>query len=293
MRKFAVIFLLGFVATLKADEFADKFAVVMIDAESEAKLGPFPYDRALMAKAVDACAADGAKAVVFKFFFDKPKTASGDSALCLAMHAIPVALQARLDADDGTQEDIPSKFGLVPSGLSAAVRGDRGWIPLPAMLDVAAAVGFVDFNNSNIPLVEEYRGIPYKSLILCCLELAVGAQARVDDGKEIEVGKGYIPVDADNVFHAGVTRLEPLSVISFATLLAGNVGRKAIEGRVVIIGLDSAPVPSITTEHGRMSIHRFFVQCLAACYETLKANQSPEAPPSADAPAAGQEARHS
>jgi adenylate cyclase len=292
VKKTSVIFLLSFVAALKADEFADKFAIVMIDEATEVELGPFPYDRAVMAKAVDACAADGAKAVVFKFFFDQPKTAAGDSALCHSMHGIPVALQARLDADDGTEQQIPSRFELSPRGLSTAVRGERGWIPLPAMLDVAAAVGFVDFNDPRIPLVEEFRGIPYRSLILCCLELAVGAPVRVDDGKKIEVGNGYIPVDTDNVYHADLTHLESLRVISFASLLAGNVERRAIEGRVVIIGLDSAPIPSIVTEHGRMGIHRFFVQCLAACYQALRANQSPEPQPAAGTPPEGQEAPH-
>jgi CHASE2 domain-containing sensor protein len=70
VRIFAATFLFGFTAFLRGDEFADKFAIVMVDDQSEAKLGPFPYDRALYAKAAEVCANDGAKAVVFKFFFD-------------------------------------------------------------------------------------------------------------------------------------------------------------------------------------------------------------------------------
>jgi len=273
MARFAAIFLLGIAAALKADEFSDKFAVVMIDEGSEAKFGPFPYDRALMARAAAACAGGGARAVAFKFFFDQPKTLAGDAALRDAMHTIPVVLQARLGGDGSTMREIPSRFRLTPDGLGTAVRDDQGWIPLPALLDAAADVGFVDFNSRDIPLVEGYRGASYKSLILCCLELAVGAKARVNDGVRIQIGDGYIPVDARNVYRVDLTNLEPLKIISFERLLAGGVGRDEIKGRVVVIGLDSSPIPTLLTEHGRMGIHRFFVQCLAASYRTLRAKQ--------------------
>jgi CHASE2 domain len=276
---FVAVILFGLAAALRADEFAEKFAVVMIDDESEAKLGPFPYDRGLMAKAIEASAKGGAKAVVFKFFFDQPKTSSGDAALCAAMHSLPVVLQARLDDSEGTAQEIPLRFELGPNRLATPVRGDRGWIPLPTLLDAARAVGFVDFNSLKIPLVEEYRGAPYRSLILCCLELAVGAQARVVEGNRVEIGKGFIPVNAMDIYEADLTHLEPLKIISFESLLAGVVERNAIEGRVVIIGLDSAPIPSLLTEHGKMGVHRFFVQCLAASYQTLKANQSKDPTP--------------
>ena len=279
MKIFVAIFLLGLAAALRADEFADKFAVVMIDNESEAKLGPFPYDRALMAKAIEASAKGGAKAVVFKFFFDQPRTSVGDAALCAAMHILPVVLQARLDGNEGTAQEIPPRFELGPSRLATPVRGERGWIPLPTLLEAASAVGFVDFNSPKIPLVEEYRGVPYRSLILCCLELAVGAQASVEEGNRIEIGNGFIPVNAMDIYEADLTHLEPLKIISFDRLLAGVVERNAIEGRVVIIGLDSAPIPTLLTEHGKMGVHRFFVQCLAASYQTLRANQSKDPAP--------------
>jgi CHASE2 domain-containing sensor protein len=273
VRIFAAIFVMGFAAALKADEFAERFAVVMIDDESEAKLGPFPYDRWLMAQAVNACAHCNARAVVLKFFFDQPKSAAGDDALCKAIATIPVALQARLDSKEGTAEAIPEKFSFGQPNLLTAIGGNRGWIPLPALLETASAVGFVDFDSSEIPLVEEYRGVSYKSLVICCLELAFGAQAHIGTSDRIYVGPGFIPVDRLNVYRADMARLEPLKIISFARLLGGEVKREEIEGRVVIIGLDSTPIPTILTEHGRMGIHRFFVQCLAASFRTLMANQ--------------------
>jgi CHASE2 domain-containing sensor protein len=269
----AAILLLGFTTFLKADEFADKFAIVMIDDQSETKLGPFPYDRALLAKAAEVCADDGAKAVVFKFFFDQAKTQTGDAALGKAMRALPVILQARLGGDDSTTQEVPPRFQIGPGVLSTAVRDDEGWIPLPALLESAAALGFIDFDSPKIPLIEEYRGASYKSLIVCCLELAVGTQARVKDGIRIEIGNGYLPVNAKNVYRADLASLEPLKIMSFERLLAGGVPRSEIEGRVVIIGFDSSQIPTLETDHGRMGIHRFFVQCLAASYRALRANQ--------------------
>ncbi len=189
------------------------------------------------------------------------------------MRAIPVILQARLGGDDSTTQEIPSRFQIGPGGLSASVRGNQGWIPLPALLQSAAEVGFVDFDSPKIPLIEEYRGASYKSLIVYGLELAVGAQARVLDGMRIEIGDGYLPVDAKNLYLANLASLEPLKIISFDRLLSGGVAIDEIEGRVVIIGLDSSTIPTLETGHGRMGIHRFFIQCLAASYRTLRANQ--------------------
>ena len=262
-------------AFLKADDFASHFAVVMIDDETEAKLGAFPYDRAIMAKAVDACVRAGAKAVVLKFFFDQPKSEAGDAALRDAMTRIPVALQVRLENSEGRPLPIPPQFSFGKAHLPAAVRGDLGWIPLPGLMDAAVAVGFVDFDGPTIPLVEEYRGVGYRSLLLCCLELALDAPASVEPGR-IHIGRGFLPVSALNTFHADLGQLESIKVIPFVQLLSGEVTEAEIKKRVVVIGLDSARTPTLATERGRIKIHRFFIQCLAASYRTWTANQALE-----------------
>jgi adenylate cyclase len=279
VKHLGAILLLFIGVALRARDFNGEFAVVMVDARSEAKLGPFPYDRSLMARAVESCARYKAKAVVFKFFFDQPKSVSGDSAFSEAIAKMPVALQARLEPTEGTSQALPAKFGFSERGLATATSGDRGWIPLPTLLEHASAVGFVDFGSEAIPMVEEYRGVAYKSLVLCCLELAVGAQAHTKPGERIYIGKSYLPVDALNVYRADLARLEPVNIISFAQLLDGEVRREDIEGRVVIVGMDSARMPTLSTRFGTMGIHRFFVQCLAASFRTLMANQSKDPTP--------------
>ena len=54
------------------------FAFVMIDAKTERTLGEFPFDRSVLAKAVERAAAMKARAVVIKFYLDQPKSAEGD-----------------------------------------------------------------------------------------------------------------------------------------------------------------------------------------------------------------------
>jgi len=140
-------------------------------------------------------------------------------------------------------------------------------------------VGFVDFDGPVIPLVEEYRGAAYKSLVICCLELATGAQARVEPGK-IFVSKGWLPVDEVNIFRSELGPREPWQPISFASLLAGEVKPEAIAGRVVIIGWDSKRTDTLPTKSGPMGIHRLFWECLALTHRQVNVSQPPQAPSS-------------
>src|SRR6185436_2561524 len=108
-------------------------------------------------------------------------------------------------------------------------------------------------------------------------ELVTGAPARVEPGK-VFVGKGWLPVDVQNVFHSELGGLEPLQPISFASLLAGEVKPEAIAGRVVIIGWDSKRTDTLPTKLGPMGIHRLFLQCLALAHRQLNASQQPPEP---------------
>jgi adenylate cyclase len=261
----------------RAADFQSTFAVVMIDEATEAKLGPFPYDRAEIAKAVEACARGHAKAVVLKFFLDQPKSAAGDDALATAMRKIPVLLQARIESAEGTPTELPARFRYA-GDASAAVGGQRGWIPLPVFLAEADGVGFVDFDRPDIPLIEEYRQAPCKSLVLCCLEQATGATAHVTGKNRIELGDLFLSVDQRNMHHASLDPMEDLNIISFVSLIEGNVPASEIAGRVVIIGFDSTKTPVLATPYGPMKIHRFFVQCLAATWRELSLT-SPQTPP--------------
>jgi len=248
----------------------------MIDDATEALIGPSPYDRSVMAKAVDRCARAKAKAVALKFFFDHPKSAAGDLALVGSMKKIPVLIQARLEDTEGTGQPIPKRFRFGETRVPAAASGDKGWIPLPSLMDAAADLGFVDFASTQIPLVEQYKGDAYKSLIICCLEMAAGGPAYIEPGNRVRIGNGFLPVNESNVYTASLKDLDPIKPISFARLIAGEVKSDELAGRVVIIGWDSSRTPTLPTPDGPVPIHRFFVQCLADCYRTLKAGSGRE-----------------
>lgn len=278
MKRLFVLILLVAVTSSRAD-FASDFAVVMIDDETEARLGPFPYDRSVYAKAIEACARYKAKAVVLKFFFDEAKSAAGDTALRDAMKTIPVVLQARLETTEATALGIPTKFQFGSEKLASAMQGDRGWIPLPGLMAVAADIGFVDFADANISLVEGYQGKSYKSLVLCCLEHTSGKPARVGTHGRIFIGDDYLPVDAANVYHGTLNEAAPLRPVSLARLLTGDVTENELAGRVVIIGWDSPRTPMLPTPYGPMRIHQIFLRCLADSYRTLKAHHPTTLPP--------------
>lgn len=275
-----LLLLLG-LSSARAKDFSSSFAVVMIDDVTEAASGPFPYDRSVMASAVEQCARAKAKSVVLKFFFDLTKSESGDRALADSMKRIPVVLQARLEQSEGTAAEIPERFRLAPHPLPTARSGKLGWIPLPALMDAAADLGFVDFTDANIPMVEEFRGAPYKSLVLCCLESALGVSAQIESGKRIVLGNRFLPLDQQNMSRGSLSRLEPLRLISFARLIAGEMNPDELEGRVVIIGYDGKNSPSLPTDHGEMKAHRLFIQCLAESYRRLQ----PLAPDAETSPA--------
>jgi hypothetical protein len=284
---------LAVAARVLGGDFGSDFAVVMVDDATEQKLGAFPYDRAQYAKAIDACGRLKAKAVVLKFFFDQAKSPEGDAALAAAMKNMPVAIQTRLENSEGTAQTLAPKFKFGDHRLQAAARGELGWLPLPALLDSAAMLGFVDFDGPTIPLVEEYRGASYRSLILCCLELATGRPARVEAGGKIYVGDGWLPVDVQNVWHGNLRTVEPVKTISFADLLDGTVPPGSIAGRVVVLGWDSVKTPKLPTERGEMGIHQIFIQCLAAVHREWSASLSASTPaqPPASIPADGAAAR--
>lgn len=272
MKICATALFLAFATCAHAGEFSSAFAVVMIDDATESAIGPFPYDRSVMAKAVDQCAKAKAKAVALKFFFDQPKSAAGDLALVGSMKKIPVLIQARLEDIEGTTQPIPKRFRFAETRVPVAVSGDKGWIPLPSFMDAAADLGFVDFASITIPLVEEYQGAAYKSFIVCCLELAAGGPAHIGPGSRVRIGSGSLPVNESNAYTATLKDLEPIKPISFARLLSGEVNPDELAGRVVIIGWDSSQTPTLPTPNGPVPIHRFFVQCLSDCYRTLQLN---------------------
>ena len=90
---------------------ASQFVLVMIDKKTEDALGPFPYDRVVLAQAVERSTALGAKGVVLKFFMPEPRSDTGDRALAAAMHKTKVLLEAGYPGAPPSNK-LPDRFKL-------------------------------------------------------------------------------------------------------------------------------------------------------------------------------------
>jgi hypothetical protein len=251
------------------------FVFVMIDAQTEALHGNLPFNRALVAKAIDKLAAANAKGIVLKFFYDLPSTEETDHALELSICAPPVALQAGLDDNEGTTNALEAKFEIdanPPRELPLA--GDKGLLPLRRFSRCAYAVGFVDsFNGTDeIPLIELYQGRMVKSLWLVALEMASNQKAHVDPSGDIRFDKEQIGINVTH--HINFPSTNSLSYIPFHEILsnAAKTWQGKVRQSVVIIGYDGKKIHSIDTSMGSLSAHRFFIYGLLSLSKSFEEN---------------------
>lgn len=214
----ALGFLLGNSVLLA--ESTTPFVVVFVDAKTEAKLGPFPYDRKIYADAVRALRNNGARAVVFKYFLDQSKSEEGDAALEQALKLLPSFLQARLDPSEKNSNPLPRRFTIqnVSGAFDNTISADGGWIPLEKFAQACKGIGFVDIRYPGkplkIPLVERYKGNVVPSLQLRIAQFIFGGKIRAVDGKYITVGKKTLAVDIYNEIEVEPPAADNLNAIS-------------------------------------------------------------------------------
>ncbi len=245
--KIYVTLLIALPTTCRAES---AFVPVFIDTRSEAKLGAFPYDRAVYADALTALARLGAKGVVLKFFLDQPK-GKGDYTLALAMTKLPVILQARCDDAELKPNLLDARFSaIMTKQTNFAVTCEAGWIPLPQMQKNAANVCFIDQQVVDMaPMLERYQHRAVKTLYVCALELA---------GKPVPVAnsRGVRKIDLANA--------PRFDVISLVDVLDNKVDRARIAGKIVVFGYDGSKAAMFDTAIGRISAHRVFMANLVA-----------------------------
>ena len=272
MRKpLIAIFLILVSSWVKATEFEDRFAVVLVDANTEKRYGSIPLRRAYLAQAVQRIAKSGAKGVVLKFFLDRPKDKEEDQQLATAFSKIPVLLEARIDDSEPNPNPLPKQFSLPIKG-STAIAGTSGWIPLPIFAEKASGIGFVDFAGTGIPIIEQYQNATVKSLVLASIELAEGSQARISPGTEIVVGKGHIKVDSKNQAPVRIPKDAKINYVAFHDLLEGAKPNVALKGKVVILAYDGPHIHTLETPVGSMGAHRYFISTLKTIYDDAFAN---------------------
>src|SRR5258706_8670208 len=98
-----------------AAEPGNPFVLVLIDKKTEEALGPFPYDREIVAEAVERSVELGARGVVLKFFMPAEKSEHGDRRLAEAMATTKVIIEAG-NKDAPGPNVLPDKFKFGPVG---------------------------------------------------------------------------------------------------------------------------------------------------------------------------------
>jgi hypothetical protein len=221
--KFLILAAIMFPVIALAGTFEEDFVVVFIDAKTEAEFGSIPLNREVLAKGIDRIASAGARGLVLKFFLDQAKDEQGDRLLERALSQLPTVLQARLDNSEQHPNVLAGRFTLMDS-FEVAASGSSGWVPLPRFAKNAKDIGFVDFNSTTVPMIEQYQSMQVKSLILCAIELAAGKRAVLHPGSWIAIGPRVINVNARNQAIARLDRPQLTHVMSFVSLLKGGRG---------------------------------------------------------------------
>jgi hypothetical protein len=253
------------------------FVFVMIDSQTETRYGTLPFNRALIAKAIDKLAAAKAKGIILKFFYDLPSTEDRDLSLEMSICAAPVALQATLNDVEGSTNTVEEKFIMVGKPLSTIpplFADTKGFIPLRRFSKCAQAVGFVDSTATEIPLLEVYQGHMVKSLWSVALEMASNRKVKIDDSGSVWLGEKHMSIMHPVNFPSTNT----LPYIPFHDVLddTSKTWQSKVQQSIVILGYDGKNIHSIETPIGPLSAHRFFINALMSVAKSFEANAKPD-----------------
>lgn len=217
-----------------------RLAVVDIDEQSLAELGPWPWSRNRIAELVEVLIGDyQARGVALDIVFPEPADSEGDQRLqALAVFA-PFTLAQILDY----------RSQLAPLGVGRVSKGQQEPPPLPAAialghvanhagLAAARCVGNIGYSPDadgvlrRLPLVTHYENSYHLHFSLALLTCAGAPQHQPErilaalgglDGS----GRWRIPYRS---------ALEAFTVISAAELLAGTVPSDRVRDRYVLVG---------------------------------------------------------
>ena len=248
------------------------FVLVMIDQKTEAALGQFPYDRGVLAAAVQRSTELGARGVVIKFFMPGPSSDIGDRALAAAMKRTKVLLQAGGFREDPKTNSLPERFKLMRAGGNPQAMDATYGTPLPMFAAEAYDIGFVDMDNamSRAPMIEHSQGFYVKSLWTACLELALNVKAEIHPGISVKFGDRTLPLTGLSEVGIEFPQTSALDYISLVDFLHDRRPRPEVKDRIVLLGAVLPRVqPPLQTSIGPLGPHRIFYYALLSLYESL------------------------
>jgi signal transduction histidine kinase/CHASE2 domain-containing sensor protein len=227
---------------------SDEIAIVAIDDASIAKLGRFPWARSVMARAVDAIAAEQPKAIAIDVLFTEPSTPADDQALADAI---------------GRAHNVILGAQLVDRGVYS---GEAQWLtPMPLFAAQAAATGHVNVaiesdGAARQVLIEQSddKGNAIRALPVETYRIGnrIPAQAVVNGLNEVVIGPRSIPIEGPAyvlsgparvlnaarmaIDYAGPSGAFAAQQYSISELLEGKTAPGALRGKYVLVGSTAA-----------------------------------------------------
>jgi hypothetical protein len=271
IRNFLRIIILLTTASSSRPAALSPFVFVMIDSQTEARYGDFPFSRQLIATAIDNIAKAQADGIILKFFYDLPSNdESADRALESNICAARVALQATLEPNEGSTNALAKKFQFParpPALIPSSFVGDKAFLPLPRFSRCAAAVGFVDCTPTEIPLLKVYQTHTVKSLFLVALEMATHEKSTLDPAGSLHLAGKRLDLTHKINFPA----TNSLDYIPFHEILnpTSKTWQANVAKSIVTIGYDGTKIHSIETPAGPLSAHRFFITALGSLAQSF------------------------
>jgi adenylate cyclase len=252
--------------------------VVVIDDESLAAHGQWPWPRSMMAQIVDSVARSGALAIGFNIMFPEPDRTSPDQIARMfpGLGDEAVAALNALPSNDSVLADSFRRGRLVAAesvslGTSGESPGEPktslvtiGVDPRPSLLSLSGVTGNIPVLHEaatgigNITLLPEWDGVIRRvplilrhgesirpSLALEMLRVATGEQTLAVKSDEngvtgVIIAGSLIPTDAAGRIWLRYAALDPARYVSAREILEGNVPASRFSGRLVLISATAA-----------------------------------------------------
>jgi serine phosphatase RsbU (regulator of sigma subunit)/CHASE2 domain-containing sensor protein len=256
----------------------DRVAVVLIDRESLATVGPWPWPRYYLARLTEAITAQQPKVIGFDALFPEPdrlnpdqfvalypelntQTAaqiaalpSMDSAFATVLGSSPAVL-GRLGINGGGRDPAalfvdPEIEGRLPHG---AAHYPQVLASIPDLDDIALGHAMLNAGPDDdgiqrrmpVALMAGDRAMPGFAAELA--RIASDAPKQTWGGQVASIGDRRLPTDATGQLQLRFGRFPDAAAFSAARVLANAVPPHAFTGRVVIVGLAAEGIADIAT----------------------------------------------
>ena len=252
--------------------FDDKFAVVIVDTQTEAKLGGFP-SRAVLAQLIDRIAAGKPKSIILKYFLDTPGKEPDSTVLAQSIGKTRVILQATLNKDPPTSRSLDGRFFFKDTiaPFKPLLAGDEGWLPQKRFSDQAAKVCFADVvTPERVPMFEMFQQRPVESLYACALAEAFGDSKTILENHRASFGKQTLTLDGAGEVRISLAELSLPRNVSAGRLLEGEFDTGVFAGKVVILAYTGSRTPTVIVRGAAIAVHQAFLAQLRELVSSLR-----------------------